>query len=165
MFFYNSVLVVREGGKGRAEQEWMCFDAGAGGADMKMSGGSSAINGSGVENDGRVSNRITPSQHHIMRPPSSPFPPQPKREGIRQSNPNLSQTRRTKAQNWGSIHPIIPLLFDRTYCWGSSSVLFCKRNLKNLILEGRRKPRIQLRLPAKMGVMRNIRHGRNRPSR
>ena len=84
MFLHNSVLlVVREGGKGRAEQEWMCFDAGAGGADMKMSGGSSAINGSGVENDGRVSNRITPSQHHIMRPPSSPFPPQPKREGIR----------------------------------------------------------------------------------
>ena len=138
MFFYNSVLVVREGGKGRAEQEWMCFDAGAGGADMKMSGGSSAINGSGVENDGRVSNRITPSQHHIMRPPSSPFPPQPKREGIRQSNPNLSQTRRTKAKIGvpRSIRSSLMELFRDQGLYNSHKFIIYHRHQNNTQLPG-----------------------------
>jgi len=40
-----------------------------------------------------------------------------------------------------------------------------KRNLRNLILEGRWKPRFQLRLPATMEGNHNIRRGINRPSK
>ena len=52
--------------------------------------------------------------------------------------------------------------------WDQSHPRFkfsAKRNLQNLILEGRWKLRIQLGLPAKMGGKRNLSHGINRPSK
>ena len=47
--------------------------------------------------------------------------------------------------------------------WKTISIY--KVNLRNLVLEGWWKPRIQLRLPAQMGGKRNIRRGINIPSK